>query len=283
MPSTPPTRGAIGRLVAGAETVEIKATIAHTRVRDALKFIGVREAGAERRFIYFFDTMTLSLFTSGVIVRARRISGKTHDSTVKIRPVGAKDVAAKWQKEKGFKLEADAGTTHIVRSASLTRTVSKGLIKTVEADAGKLSGLFDAKQQLFLAEMCRTRHDLDKLVILGPTEALWWKIAHKGLPWPMTAELWIRADGATVLEASVRVPVAQAAVAKAGFAAFLAELGAQRDDALQAKTRWALEYYAGKVPARGAAKPGGPPAAARRRKTGPSTRPQRAAKLGVTR
>ena len=92
------------------------------------------------------------------------------------------------------------------------------------------------------AEMCRVRYELDKLKTLGPTQSWWWRVAHKGLPWPMTAELWRRGDNATLLEVSVRVPDQQAAVAKAGFFAFLTELGAERDDALQAKTRWALEY-----------------------------------------
>jgi hypothetical protein len=33
----------------------------------------------------------------------------------------------------------------------------------------------------------------------------------------------------------------------AGFMAFLAEVGAERDRAQQAKTRWALSYYAGRL------------------------------------
>jgi len=33
----------------------------------------------------------------------------------------------------------------------------------------------------------------------------------------------------------------------AGFMAFLAEVGAARDARQQAKTRWALEYYAGQA------------------------------------
>jgi hypothetical protein len=39
----------------------------------------------------------------------------------------------------------------------------------------------------------------------------------------------------------------QAAVAVGGFMAFLAEVGAERDKSQQAKTRWALDYYVGKL------------------------------------
>lgn len=71
-----------------------------------------------------------------------------------------------------------------------------------------------------------------------------WKYNHPGLPWPITGELWQRHDGARLFEVSIKVPVAQAAAASAGFMAFLAEVGAERDDGQQAKTRWALDHSA---------------------------------------
>jgi hypothetical protein len=68
----------------------------------------------------------------------------------------------------------------------------------------------------------------------------------------MTAELWTREDKETMLEVSIRVPAAQAAFAAAGFLAFLAELGAERENAQQAKTRWALEFHAERTGAKSA-------------------------------
>ena len=41
-----------------------------------------------------------------------------------------------------------------------------------------------------------------------------------------------------MFEVSIKTPVVQAAAATAGFMAFLAEVGAERDDAQEAKTRW---------------------------------------------
>ena len=72
----------------------------------------------------------------------------------------------------------------------------------------------------------------------------------------MTAELWKRADGARLMEVSVKVPVVQAAVGIAGFMAFLAEAGAERDLEQQTKTRWALQYHADLLRAGAVAKPG---------------------------
>ncbi len=236
--------GRMGRQVAGAENVEIKATIEAKNLKAALKLFGLKDTVAEERIVYFFDTRKLELFHSGVIVRARRVPGSDHDSTIKIRPVQPKDVAAKWQKTKGFKLEADAGEKGVVLSASLSRAVGKGVIKRLVTERSDLSAVFDKDQELFLAEMCRIRYRLDKLDVLGPIAAMWWKVQHPGLPFPMTAELWTRGDRDMMLEVSIRVPVSQAAFAKAGFMGFLAELGAKRDNALQTKTLWALDYYA---------------------------------------
>jgi hypothetical protein len=49
-----------------------------------------------------------------------------------------------------------------------------------------------------------------------------------------------------------------------GFMAFLAEVGAERDKSQQAKTRWALDYYVGKLAGQAARK--ALPATARRRR-----------------
>jgi hypothetical protein len=114
------------------------------------------------------------------------------------------------------------------------------MIKEVAAGEKSLRAIFDKEQELFLAEMCRIRYDLDKLAMYGPVAVQWWRITHPGVPGHLTAELWRREDKKALLETSLRVPPRQAAFANAGFAAFLAEVGAMPDNAEQAKTRWAL-------------------------------------------
>ena len=49
------------------------------------------------------------------------------------------------------------------------------------------------------------------------------------------------------MEVSIKAPIVQAAVAIGGFMAYLAEVGAERDDSEQTKTRWALGHYAAKL------------------------------------
>jgi hypothetical protein len=157
------------------------------------------------------------------------------------------DVPKHWQRYKGFKIEADASDRGVVTSASLTMPVEKGLIKKVAAGAERIGALFTEEQINFLLSMAHRKLDYTKLVVLGPVQAFRWKLAEPALPWPLTVELWRRPDGEQIMEVSVKAPAAQAAVVYMGFMAFLAEVGAERDDNQQAKTRWALDYFAAKA------------------------------------
>ena len=249
------TRGRYARLMAGAEAIEIKATIPPKQVAGALAHYKLTARNDEQRFIYFFDTPKLELLAAGVVLRARRVVGDEHDSTVKFRPVDPAKVGKRWRKFRDFKIEADASEKGIVKSASLTMPVAKGLIKRVVAGDKGIATLFTEEQEAFLAEMSGGRApEFAKLAVLGPLEAQRWDFEDPACPWPITGELWRRADGATLMEVSVKAPAVQAAAVMAGFMAFLAEVGAERDVAQQAKTHWALDYYAarlsGKRPAR---------------------------------
>jgi hypothetical protein len=237
------TRGQVAKIMAGAGGVEIKATIPQQQIELALKAYGL-ELDDNERYIYFFDTPDLELFEQGVIARARRVVGATHDSTIKFRPVEPEAVPAVWRKHSGFKIEADSGDKGVVKSASLTMPVAKGQIKRVAAGKEPISSLFSEQQLLFLLSMANKKIDYDKVVVMGPMRAWKWKYNHPALPWPITGELWKRDDGSQLFEVSIKTPVVQAAAATAGFMAFLAELGAERDAAQQAKTRWALDHAA---------------------------------------
>jgi hypothetical protein len=231
--------------MSGAEGVEIKAEIPEKQVDLAMRIYGLAPDRNER-FIYFFDTPELELFETGVIARARRIVGAEHDSTIKFRPIDPTKVPALWRKYSGFKIEADCGEKGVVKSASLTMPVAKGQIKRVAAGKDEIRTLFSEEQLLFLLSLANKKIDYTKVVVMGPMRAWRWKYNHPGLPWPITGELWQRDDEKRLFEVSIKVPVVQSAAATAGFMAFLAEVGAERDCGQQAKTRWALEYSASK-------------------------------------
>jgi hypothetical protein len=234
-------------MVSGANSIEIKATIPESQVDSTLARFGLTIANDQERYIYFYDTADLDLNKAGIITRSRRVVGDQHDSTVKFRPVIPDQVAAKWRTFPYFKIEADASEKGVVKSASFSMPVKKGVIKRIAAGDMKIGELFTKDQQGFLLGMANRNVDFSKMLVFGPLRAHRWKFEDPGCPWPITAEVWVREDGARLMEASIRAPVIQAAAALAGFMAFLAEFGAERDLEEQAKTRWALEYYAAKV------------------------------------
>jgi hypothetical protein len=236
----------MARLTAGAEAIEIKATIPDRQIREALARYGLSEDNDEERYIYFFDTPALDLLAAGVIARARRTVGEEHDSTIKFRPVAPGRVGREWQKYRGFKIEADASEKGLVKSASFTMPVERGLIKRVAAGEAAIGTLFTEEQIAFLESMGRPKLDEARMAVLGPLRAHRWRFEDPACPWPLTMELWRREDGAQLMEVSIKTPVVQAAAAVGGFMAFLAEVGAERDQAETAKTRWALDFYAAK-------------------------------------
>jgi hypothetical protein len=244
------SQGRFAGKVAGAEALEIKATIPDRQVTDALKHFRLTAANDDERQIYFFDTPRLELLAAGVILRARRVVGGEHDCTVKFRPVDPADVGKKWRRYRDFKIEVDASESGLVRSASFSMPVAKGLIKRVAGGTKPIADLYGDEQMAFLKSMTRRTIAFASLAVLGPLLARRWQVADPACPWPITAELWKRGDGARLMEVSIRAPVLQTAVAVGGFMAYLAEVGVERDKAPQTKTRWALDYFSKRLQSR---------------------------------
>jgi hypothetical protein len=241
------TRGKVADAVAGAEAIEIKATIPDHQVDSALARLGLTANNDEQRYIYFFDTPDLALLGAGIVARARRVVGDAHDCTVKFRPVNPVEVARKWRKYRDFKIEVDASETALVRAASFSMPVAKGLIKRVAQGQMSIAKIFSEAQETFLQTTAGRTIDLAGLAVLGPLMAQRWQVVDAACPWPITVELWRREDGRRLVEVSIKALAVQAAVAIGGFMAFLAELGVERDKEQQTKTRWALEYYVAKL------------------------------------
>ena len=140
----------------------------------------------------------------------------------------------------GFKLEADASEKGVIKSASFTVPVEKGLMKRVVGGKKSIDILFGKDQLRFLETIGKRTVNSDTLYIFGPLIAHRWQFTDPACPWRITAELWRRQDNARLMECSIKAPAMQAAVAIAGFMAFLAEVGAEENAEEQTKTRWAL-------------------------------------------
>ncbi|MGB3037191.1 MAG: hypothetical protein WBB72_07405 [Methyloceanibacter sp.] len=73
-PTTAPN-GPFSSQVTGADTIEVKMTVANAQIRDALRKFDLRVDEEEKRYVYFFDTPERDLLEAGIIARARRIVG----------------------------------------------------------------------------------------------------------------------------------------------------------------------------------------------------------------
>src|SRR5690242_3587618 len=78
---------AIVREIEGADSVELKLTIADDQKQSAIRALGMDPLNAQIRQVFFFDTQDLQLDSLGVVVRARRVQAKGDDAIVKLRPV----------------------------------------------------------------------------------------------------------------------------------------------------------------------------------------------------
>jgi hypothetical protein len=245
-----PTAGRAGqaaKATAGTEAVEVKATVVDRDEARALRKLAIERKDGQPRRIFFYDTHALDLYRSGVALRAREMDGDECDSTVKIRPVEPKHVAARWREEKGFKIEADVVGADVIRSASFSVAQNRKELDEVAGGARAIAKLFSCDQEAFLAEMARVPVDFAKLVPLGPVAVLRWKCRHDGFPYyELCVEEWRLPDRRDVIEISIKAKQPEAAAAQAALEGFLVELGIERETREQTKTRTALEYFAGR-------------------------------------
>ena len=241
---TSETREARTRAMADMDTVEIKVTMRPDQELRAERAMELNEDTATVRIVYFYDTPQLELFDAGVVLRARLVKGDDDDSTVKFRPVQAKNIAEEWKQLKGFKLEADCVGERIVCSASLTVLQKRDEIDEVAKGQRPIEKLFSKDQERFLGAFYKRPVDFAKLRVLGPIRVLRWKLTQKGFPHQLTIEEWRLPDGDDLVEVSIKIPPQQAHQAQKDFDKHLRELGLDPKGAQETKTRTALKYFA---------------------------------------
>ena len=74
-------------LIEGADSVELKVTVAEHKHAATVHALGLDPLDAQIRQVFFFDTPDLALNKQGVVVRARRVQKRRDDSVIKLRPV----------------------------------------------------------------------------------------------------------------------------------------------------------------------------------------------------
>jgi hypothetical protein len=188
----------------------------------------------------------LTLYGSGVVVRARRVQGKGDDSVVKLRPVVPADLPAGVRAAPEFGVEVDAMPGGYVCSGSFKGTPKTDVREAVAGKAG-LRSLFSKAQRAFYAAHAPEGLALDDLSVLGPIFVLKLKFAPKELKRKLVAELWLYPDDSRILELSTKCVPGEAFQVAAELRGFLSSRGVDLEGEQETKTRKALEFFSNRL------------------------------------
>ena len=222
---------------------EIKVTVRSDQIALATSKFALDKRNAERRWLTFYDTRTLDLYASGVILRTRKTQDGKDDSTVKLRPIDPLKIASSWFAMSGFKCEEDWSGLANVPACSFSDAQDKGEIDDVAAGRRAIDKLYNSDQERFVATYAKHPPDYAHLLALGPTDAWVWSLRPADFSEKLTCERWELPDGTAILELSIRVPLPQAPAAQHAFVAYLAGKGIDTSSREDSKTRAALQYW----------------------------------------
>ena len=229
-----------------AGSVELKLTVPDTDQRSAIAALRMDPLEAQVRQVFFFDTPDLALNKQGVVLRARRVQGRSHDSVVKLRPVVPDTLPAKVRKSPNMVTEVDAMPGGFVCSAAMKAELGPSVIASVVAGKRPVRKLFSKEQRRFYADSAPDR-DMDSLSVLGPITLLKLKLSPNELGRRVVAEAWFYPDGSRILELSTKCGAADAEQVAADTRAFLEKRGVSLTGEQQTKTATALKFFSAEL------------------------------------
>jgi hypothetical protein len=231
------------KLVRSSDSIELKLTVPERSTRSATKVLGFDPLQAQIRQVFFFDTPDLALNTAGVVVRARRIQGRDHDSVIKLRPVVPDDLPAELRAEPGFVVEVDALPGGYVCSGSFKAALRPDVIQQAVQGDRPLRKLFTKGQRAFYAAHAPAGIELDGLAVLGPIFVLKGKVTPRELGQRLVGEMWLYPDGSRVVELSTKCLPGQGMAVAMAVRDYLAGCGLDLEGEQQTKTKTALEFF----------------------------------------
>jgi hypothetical protein len=234
-------------LVQGSDSVELKLTIPEQAQRPVVAALGLDPIAGQIRQVFFFDTPELALSGNGVVVRARRVQGRTGDTVVKLRPVVPAELPDDLRRSGSLTVEVDAMPGGYVCSASMKAKAANEEIHVAVTGGRRVRKLFTKEQRAFLAANAPEGVALDDLAVLGPIFVLKAKFQPPGFERRFVAELWLYPDGSRILELSTKCLPGEAFPVAVESRAYLEGLGLEVWGEQMTKTKTALEFFAGEL------------------------------------
>ena len=236
-------------LLRGSDTVELKLTVPASQQRDAIRALELDPLDVQVRQVVFFDTPDLALDQAGVVVRARRIQGRSGDSVIKLRPLDPEQVSQDVRRLSGFGVEVDAIPGGFVCSGRLKCDADTAEIRQVVLGERALRKLYSKEQRALYRAHAPDGVELDDLVPLGPIFVLKLKWQPRDFARKMVAEMWLYPSGDRIFELSTKCLPSEAFQVAAEARVFFGEHGIDVSGEQQTKTRTALEFFAGELAA----------------------------------
>jgi hypothetical protein len=233
--------------MARSDTVELKLTVPDSGFRSAVDSLDLDPLQAQMRQVVFFDTPNLDLYSSGVVVRGRRIQGGAGDTVVKLRPLPKGLNLGKERRPKGLTVEVDAMPGGFICSGSIKGTTTAADVRRVTLGRAKIGSLFSKAQKTLFTQHAPNSLRMKDLVVLGPITILKLKFDPKLLGRAMVSELWLYPDGSKILELSTKCPPSEAFQVAAITRAYLTDHGIDLTAEQQTKTKAALKYFAARA------------------------------------
>jgi len=234
-------------LVSGSDSVELKLTIPEQAQRPAIAALGLDPLAGQIRQVFFLDTPELALSENGVVVRARRVQGRTGDTVVKLRPVVPAELPDDLRRSGSLTVEVDAMPGGYVCSASMKAKAANEEIRVAVTGGRRVRKLFTKEQRAFLATHAPEGVALDDLAVLGPIFVLKARFQPPALDRRFVAELWLYPDGSRILELSTKCLPGEAFQVAVECRAYLEGLGLDLWGEQMTKTKTALEFFAAEL------------------------------------
>ena len=230
-------------LIEGADSVELKVTVAEHAHAAAAEALGLDPLEAQIRQVFFFDTPDLALSKEGVVVRARRVQKRRADSVIKLRPVVPAELPKPLRQSPSFTVEVDALPGGFVCSGAMKAMLDDDDVRSSVRGKRPISNLFSKEQRRLYAEHAPAGVALDDLAVLGPVFVLKLKRMVEGFDRRLVAEMWLYPDGSRIFELSTKCAPPDAFQVAAETRGFLASRGLDLGGEQQTKTRKALEFF----------------------------------------
>jgi hypothetical protein len=234
-------------LIGSADSVELKVTLQPRDHRTGIRALQLDPLDAQVRQVFFVDTPVLRLNQAGVVVRARRVSGRDGDTVVKLRPVVPGELPENVRRSPNVVVEVDAMPGGYVCSATMKSPEENDRVLKAVRGGLPLRKLFSKEQRAFYEAHAPEGIALEDLSLLGPVFVLKEVARPEAFGRRLVAELWLLPDGSRIVELSTKCPPRKALAVAGEARTFLEGLGLTIAPDAHTKTKTTLEFFAGEL------------------------------------